>query len=147
MENILPPNVVEDIFKRLIIRDAALEQIAKEIQYLSQAPILFSKAWEQGVETARSKWFGTGGYLDREALKTTFRRSLPPRVEEIQNALDEQSDSERMFLAALVCFYDPGAGDALIKRCGFQGLADLSSRLDQKRRQIIADLLLYCTGW
>ena len=37
-------------------------------------------------------------------------------------------------------------GGALLKRCGFEGLSDLSG-LDLERRRVIADLVLNYNGW
>lgn len=51
-----------------------------------------------------------------------------------------------MFLAAMVSFYIAGEGTAMLRHCGFEGLADLGC-LDLQRRQVISDLVLNYTGW
>ena len=51
-----------------------------------------------------------------------------------------------MFLSAMVSFYNTDEGGALLKRCQFEGLADLGG-LDLERRKVIADLLLHYHGW
>ncbi len=51
-----------------------------------------------------------------------------------------------MFLSSMVSFYDAREGGAMLRRCQFEGLADLGG-LDLQRRKVIADLLLHYNGW
>ena len=56
------------------------------------------------------------------------------------------SSGQRMFLSAMVSFYNSREGGAMLKRCGFEGLSDLGG-LDLERRKVIADLTLHYNGW
>ena len=64
----------------------------------------------------------------------------------LNDALGVLSGGQRMFLSAMVSFYNSREGAAMLKRCGFEGLADLGG-LDLERRQVIADLVLNYSGW
>jgi len=65
---------------------------------------------------------------------------------DIDEHLDVMSRGERLFLAAMASFYNARDSVPLLKRCDFEGLADLG-RLDSQRRQVIADLVLNYHGW
>ena len=64
----------------------------------------------------------------------------------IDRAIGVMSSGEKVFLAALVSFYNAEDGGKLLKRIGVQGLADLGG-LDLSRRSVLASLLLNYTGW
>ncbi|MDR1935846.1 MAG: hypothetical protein LBS49_09780 [Candidatus Accumulibacter sp.] len=121
-----------------------LDQIAREERHFSQAAGKFFQAWKRGVEIAGSQWFGDGTRAGLQSAASKW--DLCPQVAPIQDALGVLSGGERMFLAALVSFYDSCDGGELLKRCDFQGLADLAG-LDLDRRQVLAELLLYYDGW
>jgi len=59
-------------------------------------------------------------------------------------AVDEDA---AMFLAALVSFYHSDPGGELLRSLGANGLSGIAARLDESRRQVIADLLLAYPGW
>src|SRR3546814_9522473 len=61
------------------------------------------------------------------------------------DALGVLSSGQRMFLSAMVNFYNSREGGAMLKRCGFEGLSDFGG-LDLERRQVIADLTLHYNG-
>ena len=121
-----------------------LEQAAHEIQHSERAPDAFLRAWQRGIQIAGPEWFGDGTRAGLELAATKW--DLCPRIAQIRKALGVLSRGERLFLAALVSFYDSRDGGALLKRCGFSGLADLGG-LDSGRRQVIAALLLHYNGW
>ncbi|KXU38354.1 hypothetical protein AXE65_01970 [Ventosimonas gracilis] len=124
--------------------DGALEQIEREQQHFELAPHEFFHAWKRGVEIAGPQWFGEGS---REGLnRASSIWDLRPNLPMIAEALDVLSRGERLFLAAMVSFYNAHDSAPLLKRCDFEGLADLG-RLDLERRQVITDLVLNYHGW
>ncbi|VFT10003.1 Uncharacterised protein [Pseudomonas aeruginosa] len=64
----------------------------------------------------------------------------------LNDALGVLSSGERMFLSAMVSFYNAREGGAMLKRCRFHGLSDFDG-LDLERRKVIADLLVNYSGW
>ncbi|EMV8748361.1 TPA: hypothetical protein PXD14_000412 [Pseudomonas aeruginosa] len=130
MNQLLPPEVVE--------------QIAQEQRHFAVAPDAFFKAWKRGVQIAGPQWFGEGT-LDG-LNKAQDKWDLCPDVPRISKAIGVMSGGERMFLAAMVSFYNERKGGALLTRCGFHGLADFSG-LDLQRRKVIAELVLHYSGW
>ncbi|CAJ9221297.1 Uncharacterised protein [Burkholderia pseudomallei] len=104
----------------------------------------FFDAWKRGVELAGVRFFGPG---TREAFDLALTKwDLCPNVGLIKKAIGPMSSGEKVFLAAMVSFYDAHDGGALLHRVGVQGLSDLGG-LDAQRREIIVSLLLYYAGW
>ncbi|WP_033482637.1 hypothetical protein [Xanthomonas citri] len=121
-----------------------LELIVREDLHFAQAPEAFFQAWKRGVEIAGHQWFGDG---TREGLQQAAEKwDLRPNLLMLNYALSVLSGGQRMFLAAMVSFYNEREGGAMLKRCGFHGLADFGG-LDLERRQVLADLLLNYNGW
>ena len=121
-----------------------LDRIALEDLHFTRAPQAFFDAWKRGAEIAGAEWFGDG---TREGLqRATTKWDLRPNVLMLNDALDVLSGGQRMFLSAMVSFYNAREGGAMLKRCGFEGLSDLGG-LDLERRKVIADLLLHYSGW
>jgi len=124
--------------------DGTLEQIEREQQHFELAPHEFFQAWKRGVAIAGHTWFGNG---TQEGLSSAVCIwDLCPRMADIDDHLDVMSRGERLFLAAMVSFYNAHDSVPLLKRCDFEGLADLG-RLDLERRKVIADLILNYHGW
>ena len=121
-----------------------LDQIALEQQHFTDAPRAFFEAWKRGVEIAGPEWFGDG--TPDGLQQATNKWHLRPRVLLLNDALDVLSSGQRMFLSAMVSFYNSREGGAMLKRCGFEGLSDLGG-LDLERRKVIAYLVLHYTGW
>ncbi|MDF8361348.1 hypothetical protein [Achromobacter anxifer] len=122
----------------------AVDQIMREEQHFAAAPQAFFEAWKRGVEIAGPEWFGDG---TRECPnRARDKWDLTPDVQRIEKSIGVLSGGERMFLAAMVSFYNERKGGALLKRCGFHGLADFGG-LDLQRRKVIADLMLHYSGW
>jgi len=120
------------------------KQIEREQQHFELAPHEFFQAWKRGVAIAGHTWFGNG---TRENLVVAVSIwDLCPRMSDIDDHLDVMSRGERLFLAAMVSFYNAYDTAFLLKRCGFEGLADLG-RLDLERRKVITDLILNYHGW
>lgn len=122
----------------------ALDLIVRETQHFSQAPEAFFQAWKRGAEIAGPQWFGDGTADGLQRAQTKW--DLRPNTQRINDAIGVLSSGQRMFLAAMVSFYNERKGGAMLKRCGFYGLADFGG-LDLERRQVLADLLLNYSGW
>jgi hypothetical protein len=121
-----------------------LDQIALEQLHFDRAPQAFFAAWKRGVEITGAEWFGDG---TREGLqRATVKWNLRPNIQMLSDALGVLSSGQRMFLSAMVSFYNAREGGAMLKRCGFEGLSDLGG-LDLERRKVIADLVLHYNGW
>lgn len=121
-----------------------IDQIAREEAHFVLAPAAFFHAWKRGVEIAGVEWFGNG---TREGfLNATSKWDLRPNLLLLNDALGVLSGGQRLFLSAMVSFYNAREGAAMLKRIGFEGLADLGG-LDLERRQVIAQLVLNYSGW
>ncbi|VFR55227.1 FIG01211190: hypothetical protein [plant metagenome] len=121
-----------------------IDQLAREERHFVAAPQAFFLAWKRGVEIAGPEWFGDG---TREGLqRATVKWDLRPNLLLLNDALGVLSGGQRMFLSAMVSFYNAREGAAMLRCCGFEGLADLGG-LDLERRQVIADLVLNYSGW
>ena len=71
-------------------------------------------------------------------------------MDDIAEAMGYLSSTERVFLAAMVSFYNDLTGGQLLQRAvGSKsvGMADIASSLDEPRRRVITDLLLSYCGW
>ncbi|AOY65830.1 hypothetical protein LN565_04890 [Xanthomonas euvesicatoria pv. euvesicatoria] len=119
-------------------------QIMQEVQHFADAPQAFFEAWKRGVEIAGAEWFGEGTPEGLNQAKSKW--DLRPNVLRINDALGVLSSGERMFLSAMVSFYNARDGGAMLKRCHFHGLSDFDG-LDLERRKVIADLLVNYSGW
>jgi hypothetical protein len=104
----------------------------------------FLYAWKQGVALAGPTYFGDGTQIGLN--NATCRWELRPDLLMINNAISVLSVNERIFLAALVSFYDTEVGSVLLKQVGVRGLADLGL-LDLERRDVIASLIMDYHGW
>ena len=121
-----------------------VDQIMREEQHFAAAPPAFFEAWQRGAEIARPQWFRDG---TREGLiQTRSKWYLRPNMLRLNDALGVLSSGERMFLSAMVSFYNAREGGAMLKRCHFDGLSDFDG-LDLQRRKVIADLLVNYSGW
>lgn len=122
----------------------AIDQIIQEERHFADAPQAFFEAWRRGVRIAGSQWFGDGTPEGLDLARSKW--DLCPDVQRIDQALGVLSGGERMFLAAMVSIYNEHEGGAMLRRCGFQGLADFGA-LDSPRREVIAKLVLHYNGW
>ncbi|MBV2205756.1 MAG: hypothetical protein KUL87_10070 [Pseudomonas sp.] len=121
-----------------------VDLLAREQRHFACAPTAFFQAWKRGAEIAGPEWFGDG---TREGLhRAVSIEDLRPDMLSLNDALGVLSGGQRMFLSAMVSFYNSREGAAMLKRCGFEGLSDLGG-LNLERRQVIADLVLNYSGW
>lgn len=128
----------------LSLPQEVFDQIAREDAHFTKAPSAFFQAWKRGAEIAGAEWFGDG---TREGLqRASTKWELRPNMLMLNDALGVLSGGQRMFLSAMVSFYNAREGGAMLKRCGFEGLSDLGG-LDLERRKVIADLTLHYNGW
>lgn len=121
-----------------------VEQIAREERHFAAAPAAFFQAWKRGAEIAGAEWFGDGSHQGLQ--RATSKWNLRPNLLILNDALGVLSGGQRLFLSAMVSFYNAREGAAMLKRCGFEGLSDLGG-LDLERRQVIAELVLNYSGW
>ncbi|EQM88675.1 MULTISPECIES: hypothetical protein [Pseudomonas] len=127
-----------------LLPQEVVDQIMREEQHFAAAPQAFFEAWKRGAEIAGPEWFGDGS---REGLNQAKSKwDLRPNLLRLNDALGVLSGGQRMFLSAMVSFYNAREGAAMLKRCGFEGLSDLGG-LDLERRQVIAALVLNYAGW
>jgi hypothetical protein len=126
------------------IQDAVFQEIARESAHFAAAPTAFFHAWKRGVALAGTRHFGDGTHANLEQATTVW--DLRPKVQLIEQAIGPMSPAEKVFMAALVSFYDAEAGGKLFKRIGFRGLSDLGG-LDLKRRSVVAALIMNYNGW
>ncbi|MBJ7223599.1 MULTISPECIES: hypothetical protein [unclassified Brenneria] len=130
MNQLLPPEIVD--------------QLVREQRHFACAPQAFFLAWKRGAQIAGHEWFGDG---TREGLRRATNKSdLRPNMLMLNDALGVLSGGQRLFLSAMVSFYDAREGAAMLRRCSYEGLADLGS-LDLERREVIADLVLNYSVW
>jgi len=125
-------------------RGAVFEEIALEQAHFSAAPAAFFRAWKSGVSLAGVRFFGAGTKTHLDRAGDVW--DLCPNLELISDAIGALSGGEKVFLAALVSFYNAEDGGRLLQRVGVHGLADLGG-LDLARRTVIAALILNYTGW
>jgi|TARA_R110000772_G_scaffold266742_1_gene389668 hypothetical protein len=123
---------------------AIFDEIARNDLHFSKAPDAFFHAWKRGVELVGPGLFGNGTQEGLDLAEDKW--DLCPNVAVIKKTIGAMSSGERVFLAAMVSFYNAKDGGALLKRVGVHGLADLGG-LDLERRKIIAALILNYTGW
>ena len=120
------------------------DQVRREEQHCAAARKAVFGAWKRGGEVAGTKGVGDG---TREGLNQAKSKwDLRPDMLRLNDALGVLSSGERMFLSAMVSFYNAREGGAMLKRCHFQGLSDFDG-LDLQRRKVIADLLVNYSGW
>lgn len=128
----------------LPLRQEIFDRVALEEAHFEHAPRAFFQAWKRGAEIAGAEWFGNG--TPEGLQQATSKWDLRPNILILNDALGVLSSGQRMFLSAMVSFYNAREGGAMLKRCGFEGLSDLGG-LDLERRRVIADLVLNYNGW
>lgn len=126
-------------------RAEIFKQIEFEKAHFSTAPAAFFRAWKSGASLAGARFFGAGTKTDLDLAVDVW--NLRPNLQLISDSISVMSAGEKVFLAALVSFYNSDDGGRLLQRVGVHGLADLGG-LDLARRTVIAALILnYTHGW
>ena len=103
-----------------MIDQATFDEIAHTYHHFSKAPLAFFHAWKQGVELVGPALFGKGtrACVDQAVDKW----DLCPNVQAIGNAISVMSSGKKVFLAAMVSFYNAKDGGALLKQVAFRVL-------------------------
>lgn len=116
-------------------------QLLKPIQFdVKSRSHAFTSAWSKGVQFVGEQWFVNDSWGEAAA---TGEKCIPtPNVLMLSDALKSMGGAQCLFFSLMVSFYSPLEGNAMLKQCGFNGLADLS-RLDTEHRQIISDLMMH----
>lgn len=125
-------------------RSSLFDEIAHETAHFAAAPATFFHAWKRGVALAGTHLFGNGTHAELDHAASVW--DLRPKVQLIEHAIGVMSSGQKVFIAALVSFYNAEDGGRLFERIGVRGLADLGG-LDLKRRAVIAALILNYSGW
>jgi len=125
-------------------RSSLFDEIAHETTHFAAAPAAFFHAWKRGVALAGTHLFGNGTHAELDHAASVW--DLRPKVQLIEHAIGVMSSGQKVFIAALVSFYNAEDGGRLFERIGVRGLADLGG-LDLKRRAVIAALVLNYSGW
>ena len=139
-----PEPAPQSVSEGLLLREQLFGQIDFETRYFQGAPDRFFAAWKRAASLAGAVYFGAG--TKSELDLATKKWDLTPNLERISKVIGALSSGERVFLAALVSFYNSEDGGRLLKRVGVEGLADLGG-LDLQRRTLIAALILNYAGW
>ena len=101
----------------------------------------FLDAWKEGVKIAGRSWFSNSG-VDLDTI--TSKWDLVPRYEDINESVSYLSEGERLFLLAMYSFYN---SSTRFSDFGSANLGTVAAGLDEKRRRVLADLLVSYTGW
>lgn len=121
-----------------------IDLLAREQRHFACAPTAFFQAWKRGVKVVGPQWFGDGTH---EGLRHAVSiEDLRPDMLGLNDALRTLSSNQGLFLSLMVSFFNAREGAAMLRRCRFEGLADLGD-FDLERRQIIADLLMNYSHW
>jgi len=101
----------------------------------------FLAAWKEGVKIAGRSWFSNCG-VDLDTI--TSKWDLVPQYEKINESVGYLSEGERVFLLAMYSFYN---SSMRFHDFGPANPGALAAGLDEKRRRVLADLLISYTGW
>lgn len=104
----------------------------------------FFRAWKTGAELAGCRYFGDGTL--KGIKEASCRWDLRPNLRVVNTLFEVLTEQERVFLAALVSFFDPDVGGSLLQQSGVKGLADLGL-LTTQQRFVIAGLVMHNHAW
>lgn len=119
-------------------------RLYKEQAFYEGASSRFFDAWRHAVSLAGYRYFGDGTIAGWESAKDKW--TLVPNTELIKNALGVCSHGEKVFLAALYCFYNDIDGKDMCAAAGLNTVLDLTI-LDMEHKLVISDLLFNYNGW
>jgi len=106
--------------------------------------VAFFFAWKKGVQIAGLRFFGDGS--QEGFKKSDCRWHLRPNLRVIKKSFEVLTDQERVFLAALVSFFNADEGGDLLKQSGVRGLSDLGI-LTFEQCDVIAGLIMNNHAW
>lgn len=128
--------------------EAAMARVIAESQrvraHYADAPARFLAAWKEAVKLAGPRFFE----CDAESVDAaTDKWQLKPKWEEVDAFMGVGSTGERVFLAAVVSFYNNEWGQGHLEAAGWPNLAAVANRLDLRELEILTQLMLNYTGW
>ncbi len=140
---------------RTRLRKKMEEQIARAREHSEVAPQRFLDAWKKGVAVVGRSYFKCETPLLADQVvkpaasleEVTIKWQVSPDYEYILENIGVLSGGESALLATMCSFYNNEWGGDLMRECGLNGMADVAAKLDMDETQIVADLLLYYTGW
>lgn len=104
----------------------------------------FLVAWKVGISTIGEQFF----LLPAGGLGAVTRKEHAcPNIQHIKDSIDTMSTGQAVFLAAMVSFYNPTHGAAMLKNLGITNPCSLAARLDTTGRGVIAELMCSYSGW
>lgn len=144
-----------DEITRARMRKKMEERIAAAREHAEVAPQRFLDAWKKGVGIIGKSYFKCETPLSSnqviepaESLEAvTSKWQVCPDYDYIMEHIGVLSGGEAALLVTMCSFYNSGWGGDLMRECGLNGMADVAAKLDLEETQIVAELLLYYTGW
>jgi hypothetical protein len=127
-----------------ISRKSLQQPVSKPSSEVCNPAVAFFFAWKKGVELAGTRFFGDGS--QEGFTNANCRWDLRPNIRVISCSFEVLSGQERMFLAALVSFFNTGEGNNLLKQSGMKGLSDLGL-LNVEQRDVLAGLIMHNHDW
>ena len=125
-------------------QEAVFARLYTERAFYEGASSRFFDAWKRAVALAGYRYFGDDTKASWDAANDKW--ALVPDADLIRSALGVLSHGERIFLAALYCFYNDIDGKDMCAAAGLNTVLDLTI-LDMEHKQIISDLLFNYNGW
>jgi hypothetical protein len=114
-----------------LLPQEVVDQIMREDQRFAAAPQAFFEAWKRGAEIAGPEWFGDGTRDGLNQAKTKWH--LRPDMLRLNDALGVLSSGERMFLSAMVSFYNARVTFRHIRASEFRHLEASGRKFDGHR--------------
>lgn len=109
----------------------------------------FLDAWKRAVALAGFEYFGDG--TPAGCAVAAEKNQLRPRWEIIDTAFAELTEAEQIFLANVLTFFNSDRGGWPVKKYVAAlpnvSIGHASARLDEPRREALAQLLTTYTGW
>lgn len=104
----------------------------------------FLEAWKCGIELAGIQFFAC---YPHSAADYTSKWDLAPDYDLVERAMGYLSSGEAVFLGAMYSFFNATAGAKMLAKRGISSPGDIAAVLDERRRRVIADLIVSYTGW
>lgn len=109
----------------------------------------FLAAWKNAISLAGYSFFGDG--KPTGCAVATDKNQLQPRWESIESAFPDLTEAEQIFLAQMLTFYNSEPAGWPVKKfvsaLPNASLGHAAARLDEHRRESLANLLTSYSGW
>ncbi|WP_285374213.1 hypothetical protein [Pseudomonas sp. lyk4-TYG-107] len=125
-------------------RQTLQKPVTKPSSEICNPAVAFFFAWKKGVELAGYRYFGDSS--QEGFIKANCRWDLRPDLRVINSKFEVLTEQERVFMAALVSFFNPDEGSNLLKQAGVKGLCELGL-LNVEQRDVIAGLIMHNHAW